>query len=602
MFLFKKMKSIVPLFVFVLFFSPYFFFLEDVHASTVQVNVVQSMDRYPAGGSFPLEIQVTTAKGWYIHGLEKGENFLIPTVLSFPLVGKIRIVDIAFPSPERITFGYAKDPIEVFSGKIVVKALLVVEKEALPGNHMLKGELSYQACSKDSCLPPEMIPVSFSVSVGQESTVSDPVKEEVVRSSTERNARRDSPEGFGMGAGMLLALIGIFFGGLALNLTPCVYPLIPITVSYFGGRSNSIRGRTIIHGALYILGLAFTNSVLGVVAALSGGMLGVILQNPVVLFIIAGIMVGLALSFFGLWEIRIPSGLTRMASRNFEGFFGTFFMGLTLGIVAAPCLGPFILGLLTYVGQKGDPFLGFLYFFVLSIGMGLPLAVLAVFSGAIDKLPMSGTWMVWIRKALGWVLIGMAGYMLQPLFYSELARSIMYAGILLAAGMHLGWFDKSRGARTYIVVKRVLGLLLIGVAVALLVMGSEKGATIQWVPYSESILAASEKTKKPMILDFYADWCGPCKALDQKVFSQSDIVALSKEFTTVRVDLTTRHEAQEILLKKYQIRGVPTVIFIQGDGLEKRTLRIESYVEPEEMLKKMKELLRGKEESKAISR
>ena len=594
MHLFKKMKTVVPLFVFLLFFSPYFLFLENLYAATVQVSVVQSMDHYPAGDSFPLEIQISTEKGWYIHGTERGENFLIPTVLSFPASGKVRIKKIEFPMPEKITFAYAKDPIEVFSGEIRVKALLVVAKEVLPGNHLLKGELSYQACSKDSCLPPETVSVSIPVSVIQGDGAPDPINQGIVRSTAETNVSTNSPKRFGMGAGLLLALIGIFFGGLALNLTPCVYPLIPITVSYFGGRSDAIKGQTIFHGVLYILGLACTNSVLGVVAALSGGMLGVILQNPVVLFIIAGIMVGLALSFFGLWEIRIPSHLTRVASRNFEGFFGTFFMGLTLGIVAAPCLGPFILGLLTYVGQKGDPFLGFLYFFVLSLGMGLPLALLAVFSGAIDKLPMSGTWMVWIRKALGWVLIGMAGYMLQPLFYSELARSGMYAGILLAAGVHLGWFDKSRGARTFIVIKRAFGLVLIGGAVFLLVMGSEKGERIQWIPYSESILVGSEKSNRPVILDFYADWCGPCKALDKQVFSQPDIVALSKEFTTVRVDLTTRHEAQEILQKKYEIRGVPTVIFIKGDGSEERKLRVESYVDPEVMLKRMRELLTGK--------
>ena len=590
----KKMKPIVPLFAFLLFFSASFLFLGNLYASTVQVSVSQSMDRYPAGGSFPVEIRITTAKGWYIHGPEKDQNFLIPTVLSFPATETIRIEEIKFPAPEKITFSYAKDPIEVFSGEISVKALLMVEKEATPGNHILKGELSYQACSENSCLPPEMVTVSISVSVVQEGAVSNRINEEIFRSETEKNASGGASEGFGFGAGMLLALIGIFFGGLALNLTPCVYPLIPITVSYFGGRSDAIKGRAIVHGVLYILGLAFTNSVLGVVAALSGGMLGIILQNPVVLFIVAGIMVGLALSFFGLWEIRIPSSLTQMASRNFGGFFGTFFMGLTLGIVAAPCLGPFILGLLTYLGQKGDPFLGFLYFFVLSIGMGLPLAVLAVFSGAIDKLPMSGTWMVWIRKALGWVLIGMAGYMLQPLFYSELARSVMYAGILSAAGIHLGWFDKSKGARTFVMVKRALGLVLIGGAVTLLVMGAEKGETIQWIPYSESILTESKKRKKPVILDFYADWCGPCKALEKNVFNQPDVVALSKEFTNVKVDLTTRHEAQELLQKKYGIRGVPTVIFMKGDGLEERKLRIESYVGPGEMLKRMRELLTGK--------
>ena len=177
-----------------------------------------------------------------------------------------------------------------------------------------------------------MVPVSISVSVVQEGAVSNRINEEIFRSETEKNAYGDASEGFGFGAGMLLALIGIFFGGLALNLTPCVYPLIPITVSYFGGRSDAIKGRAIVHGVLYILGLAFTNSVLGVVAALSGGMLGVILQNPVVLLIVAGIMVGLALSFFGLWEIRIPSSLTQMASRNFGGFLVRSSWGSHLGL------------------------------------------------------------------------------------------------------------------------------------------------------------------------------------------------------------------------------------------------------------------------------
>ncbi len=594
MYLSKKLKWFVPLFVFFLYLSGTDLFLDDLYASTVQVNVVQSMEHYPAGKSFPIQFEIRIDKGWYIHGLEKGKDFLVPTVLSFPTTGNVRIEKIDFPGPDKITLPYAKDPIEVFSGEIRVKALLVMEKEASVGNHMLKGELSYQACSENSCLPPETVSVSVSLSVVQEGAVSNPINQEVFHPESDEKSFTDSSEDFGIGAGMLLTLIGIFLGGLALNLTPCVYPLIPITVSYFGGRSDTIKGSTIIHGVLYILGLAFTNSVLGLAAALSGGMLGAILQNPVVLFIVAGIMVGLALSFFGFYEIRIPSKITQVASRNFGGFFGTFFMGLTLGIVAAPCLGPFILGLLTYVGQKGDPFLGFLYFFVLSIGMGLPLAILAVFSGTIDKLPMSGTWMVWIRKALGWVLIGMAGYMLQPLFYSELARSGMYAGILLLAGLHLGWIDKNKGARTFLVVKKVFGLVLIGGAVTLLIIGAEKGESIQWASYSESVLVESEKLKKPVILDFYADWCGPCKALEKKVFNNPDIVTLSKEFTNVKVDLTTRHEAQDVLQKKYEIRGVPTIIFIKRDGIEERKLRIESYVDPDQMLKKMRELLSGK--------
>ncbi len=395
------------------------------------------------------------------------------------------------------------------------------------------------------------------------------------------------------GAGLWLTLIGIFLGGLALNLTPCIYPLIPITVSYFGGRGEKFGGKIIFHGILYISGLAFTNSILGVTASLSGAMLGTVLQNPIVLIVVAGILIGLATSFFGLWELRIPSGLTNLASKNFGGYFGTFFMGLTLGIVAAPCLGPFILGLLTYVAQKGDPFLGFLYFFVLSIGMGLPLAVLAVFSGALEKLPMSGGWMVWIRKVLGWVLVGMAGYLLQPLIPGASERVILFAMIAVAAGVHLGWLDRStQDSHLFSTVKKGLGVILIIGAIAFFFVTPRHVEGVQWIPYDKGVLTQAANEKRPVILDFYADWCGPCKAMERNVFTAPEVVKLSNNFQNIRVDLTKRHPEQDLLLKRYQVRGVPTIIFLNKQGAEEKGLRIESYVNKEEVLKRMKQLIR----------
>ena len=202
------------------------------------------------------------------------------------------------------------------------------------------------------------------------------------------------------GWAMLWTLLGIFLGGVALNLTPCVYPLIPITVSYFGGRSGQSRTSLVTHGLLYMVGLSLMNSVLGVVAALTGEMMGALLQNPVVLIGIAVLLAAFAASLFGFWEMRLPSALTQAASKSYAGYFGTFFMGLTLGIVAAPCLGPFVLGLLTWVASMGSPWLGFLVFFTLSLGLGLPLFFLAVFSGRIESLPRSGEWMLWVRLIL----------------------------------------------------------------------------------------------------------------------------------------------------------------------------------------------------------
>ena len=258
-----------------------------------------------------------------------------------------------------------------------------------------------------------------------------------------------APEAYAPGriAGWALVwtMLGIFLGGMALNLTPCVYPIIPITVSYFGGKSGQGQGRLLVHGLLYLAGLAVTNSALGVAAALTGGLMGSMLQNPWVLLTVAAILVLFATSLFGFWELRLPGSLTQAASRSYAGYFGSLFMGLTLGLVAAPCLGPFVLGLLTWVASMGSPLLGFLVFFTLSLGLGLPLFFLAMFSGSLEKLPRSGEWMLWVRKLMGWVLLGMAAYFIRPLL-PESVGVLLLAAVALAAAVHLGWLDRTTAA------------------------------------------------------------------------------------------------------------------------------------------------------------
>jgi len=580
----KGLRTTFIVLIFILF-SPL-----PSRAATVQVETLRSRDAYRAGGSYPVRFRVKIAPLWYIHGPGSGQDGLIPTKLVFPESPLLAVKEIHWPTPERERFPYAKEPIEVFKGEVEVSARIVISREAPAGKQEIAGKLSYQACSSNSCLPPETVPVSLSFVVAPPQA-GNSSGDGLPETETQVAFPRSMPAGEA-GAGLWLTLIGIFLGGLALNLTPCIYPLIPITVSYFGGKGEKIGGGIISHGLLYICGLAFTNSILGVTASLSGAMLGSALQNPMVLIAVAGILIGLATSFFGLWEIRLPSGLTRLASRNYGGYFGTFFMGLTLGIVAAPCLGPFILGLLTYVGQKGDPFLGFLYFFVLSIGMGLPLAVLAVFSGALKKLPMSGGWMEWIRKILGWVLVGMAGYILQPLIPDPGARTVLFAVIASAAGLHLGWLDRTRHeSYVFSKVRKGLGALLIAGAVVFYLITPRYVEGVPWVPYRQGVLAEAARAKRPVILDFYADWCGPCKAMERNVFTAPEVVELSKNFLPIRVDLTQRHPDQEVLLKRYRIRGVPTIVFLNDRGEEQTGSRIESYVNKGELLKRMEQVI-----------
>jgi thiol:disulfide interchange protein DsbD len=266
-------------------------------------------------------------------------------------------------------------------------------------------------------------------------------------------------------------------------------------------------------------------------------------------------------------------------------------MGLTLGVVAAPCLGPFILGLLTYVGQKGDPFLGFLYFFVLSIGMGLPLSVLAIFSGNIDRLPRSGDWMVWIKKVMGWVLLGMAMYMISPLIRSYTVKTVLPAIIFIMAGIHLGWMDKTgKTFRGFKCLKRVAGILAVISGLLYLVSSGISREQIRWVEYDEAVIAKAAKDGVPLILDFYADWCLPCKEMDKVIFSDSEIIRMSRDLIVMRLDLTQRREDQDELLSRYNVRGVPTVIFINRHGIEEEKSRVESLVSRNDFLTRMKNL------------
>jgi len=389
--------------------------------------------------------------------------------------------------------------------------------------------------------------------------------------------------------GLLLSLLLVFVGGLGLNLTPCVYPLIPITIGYFGGQAASRKGKKMFMAFLYVLGMATVNSILGSVAALTGGMLGGFLTNPVVLVLIALIMVVLALSMFGLYEIQPPAALMRLGGNIGEGYLGALLMGLTMGIVAAPCIGPFVIGLLTYVATTGNPFIGFLMFFALSMGLGIPFMILAFFSSKISSLPRSGRWMTGVRMFFGFILLAMAIYFLSPLL-GGVSRYV-FSFYVLGVGVYLVLFNRTAPeSRVFTFVKNLIAIAAIFISGWTL--RPSVGEEINWITYSDKVFQESIKKGKPVVIDFYADWCIPCKELEEITFSDRSVVEMSRNFTMLKVDLTFGGDSlKENLKVKYSIKGVPTVIFITKEGKERKDLRLFGFEEPQKFLRRMKELL-----------
>jgi thiol:disulfide interchange protein DsbD len=409
------------------------------------------------------------------------------------------------------------------------------------------------------------------------------------------------------GKGLLPLFLLVFLGGLALNLTPCVYPLIPITISYFGGQSEGKKSGVVLHAVLYVIGMAVTYSVLGSIAAFTGSLFGAALQYPPVLVFIAVIMLLLSLSMFDVYELRMPAFLSRLAGGSQKGYFGTLFMGLTVGIVAAPCIGPFVLGLLTYVGNRGSVVLGFSLFFVLALGLGVPFLFLGIFSGSLNKLPRSGAWMVWVRKVFGFILIAMAIYFLKPLFSNTLLYHLSLALTMFIAGIYMAWLEPTQTpGKTFRYIRTIVGIIFFGLALIVASSGVQvylngalaagKGGAsmnaIDWSPYSEENLAEAAAAGRPVFIDSSADWCIPCKELDKLTFSRPEVIAASRKFVMLKADLTSNKDAGvKEYYKKYRIKGVPTLIFLKPDGSEIQELRGTGFESKDVFLSKMKRAL-----------
>ena len=391
--------------------------------------------------------------------------------------------------------------------------------------------------------------------------------------------------------GVFVGLLASFVGGLALNLTPCVYPMIPVTMAFFGGqRSGNVR-HTALLASIYALGISLCYAMLGLLAAKTGVLLGSWLQQPMVLVGVASILVGLSLSMFGVFELRVPQALTRRLGRASAGVWGALGMGLVVGVVAAPCIGPFVLGLLLFIGQTANPMIGFFLLFMLGLGMGLPYIVLGVAANRAVHLPKAGGWLVWIKKALGCVLLGLTLYFIRPLLPAR-ALGIAVSVLLLGSGLYLGWMERTRvRGQSFRWVRRFVGSALVIAAVALAWPQPKAQPAIAWVPYSDAAFAQAHQQQRPILIDVYADWCLPCVELDHVTFRHPDVVEALRTIATFRIDVTREASPEaEALFERSDVYGVPTVLFFDRNGQERRDLRLLGFESPDDFLRRLGQL------------
>ena len=556
----------------------------------VQIKTYQSFDKVYSGSEFKIAIEGDVKDGWHINSNIPKEDYLIPTQLHLTDSTDFKLTKIVYPQAKDIKLDFSEKALSVFEGKIYIGGI-IKSANLKPGEYNLILKLRYQACNNQSCLPPSSVIDTMVINIADKKDAINEINQSVFKnidlslSNVVINKNQDSDNDISnvlQSNGILLGLIIVFLGGLALNLTPCVYPLIPITIGFFGGQSEGSTKRLAVMGILFVVGLAVTYSVIGVITSLTGAVFGTLLQNPVVIIAVALILIALSLSMFGVYEFKLPDKLVAKAGGAKGGYYGAFFMGLTLGIVAAPCIGPFVLGLVTYVAAKQDVFFGFIMFFVLALGLGTPYLFLAIFSGKIKKLPRSGEWMQAVEHIFGLILVGMAIYFLLPLIPKAISGFVLPV-YMIAAGLYIIFFErKASNIKVFRIIKTIFGVVVMAVAAYAVI--PKETASINWKPYSQSAIASIGQ--KGIIIDFYADWCIPCKELDALTFSDPRVIKLSEEFNTYKADMTKSLDDEvETLRDKYKIIGVPTVLLLNSKGEEVN--RITGFVDADEFLKIM---------------
>lgn len=485
---------------------------------------------------------------------------------------------------------------ELLVGAASFRLPYAVEADAEPGKRALSFEASYQGCSHKVCYFPQTKALGASLRVVKGAAAG-------TTSGASGPTAGDGEFGAALAKGFLAALAFAFVGGLLTSLTPCVYPMIPITVSVFGARAAESRAKAFLLSLTYVGGIAVMYSALGALAAGAGGLFGQALGSPPVIAFVVLVFAAMGLSMLGLFRMDLPPALqARLGRVGGRGYAGAFAMGLVGGVIAAPCTGPALAAILAYVAASGDPLRGGLLLFSFALGLGMLFLAIGTFSSLAARLPRSGPWMEGVKGVFGVVLLTVALYYLKDIVpaLGDLLRrdadALLVAAALVASGLALGavhrsFADPSAAAR----LRKGAGIVFttLGLYLALGPLGAggpgpksaEARAALDWKHGEAEALAAGKRLGRPVMLDFYADWCAACREFDERVWPDPRVRERLAGFVNGRLDFTRMTPENERLLARYGVVGLPTILFFDSSGALVRDKTLTGFVGPEEFLK-----------------
>jgi thiol:disulfide interchange protein DsbD len=533
-----------------------------------------------------LIVDIRLSKGYHATAPDNGLFAVEPEPAEGVLFGKPE-----YPAGEQNRFG------AVYNGKIQVKVPFKIQKNAEEGVRTLAAKVTIQQCAETQgvCYLPEDTRVETKITIMAAKDASAPAAEEGGKKDIAGRVAN------ALDKGSSTAFLLVFLGGLLTGFTPCVYPMIPITIAVIGARTSGTQafgtqafgtqafGNKLggfVLSLFYVLGIALTFSVLGMVAAKTGALFGSAMNHPIVTILVAAIFFLMGLSMLGAFVMQMPPALaSKLRAKKRKGFIGTFFTGMIAGLVVSPCISPLLVVILTWVAKRGSLMLGFGLLFSFALGLGVLFIVIGTFSGALRTLPKSGPWMKLIESGFGILLITLAVMFLKPIL-SQFLYTCLWAVYLVFLGTFLGAFtslDKGNGRRqktlkAVAVLLVIIGSILLFYAVTVqcqktVPITETKSVVLQhegiaWIFSESEALQQVRVSGKSILMDFFAEWCTACRELDEKTWPDESVQKLAAGFVPLKLDMTKKNEATSKIQKKYNILGMPTVILMSAEGKE----------------------------------